>query len=711
MKKRSENEEKELAIQLSQSIGLNKAGDDEIRRGLEKLSRTNRKEVQGKQKQEDRLIEKTIGIWKMSWDNGNKIYLRDDQFANEFVYWADIPKIESKSEKFRIVLLGESVARGWPVDPGYNPALSLQKIFDKAGSDVEIVDLARTNCGISDLKKLAFECLDLKPDALVVFGGNNWIINCQKQFNADRGLIEAVIDEIDQGNYEALKQGIQEVVFREAEEFFNMLSKISREQNLLTFVVNPEFNLMDWRSNDLEKLPLFNADKVSDWYQICSDTSDALKNGAVERASSLSDQLISLFPSNPYGYELKAECCLRNGDIYGARRYLRDAIENKIYQTSCPGITMTLQEQIRMMCNQYQLQLVDLPLVFQQYLNDGIPGREIFLDYCHLTVKGINIAMHHLAAQFSSLVFATEMSLSLDEVIHFGHDEINDAKSHFLAAIHNAHWGQDFEVICYHCKKALSFFNIADYMLAYAKAMNSTSPGRLNKDFGFLVESGIFSTYILLTLQSDGTESFNLPLYEAILTSLDELGINERDKLADSRVIEHCKDIKKVNLLKPCYHNGYRYNLSAKLKDTAYYREYYKCSYFMIMADEDGKEIDLEIIHRFPYEISESIVFELNGIRIGNAISGDNWSKSILNLPAERIRKGMNTFMIHWPVSAMANQHPTASAPTTYVPDSEILYQKMYRVTGEIHSLQLIYRNAEIHFSAKDELTTQSSWN
>jgi hypothetical protein len=710
MKKQSENEKKELANQLSKSISQNKVGDDEIRCIMEKLSGINKKEVQETQKQEDLFVEKTVGIWKLGWDNGNKVYLRDDQFANEFVYWADVPRIEPKSEKFRIVLLGESVARGWPVDPGYNPAISLNKIFDKAGSNVEIIDLARTNCGLSDLRKLLYECVELKPDALVIFGGNNWIINCQKLFTDDHELIEIAIDQIDQGNYEALKSSIQEIVSREAEEFFSLLNQISRAQNLLTFIVNPEFNLQDWRSNDLEKLPLFDADMMSEWYQTCSDTLDALKNGDLKRAGSLSDKLIGLFPSNPYGYELKAECSLLNGDTNDARKYLRDAIENKMYQTSSPGITATLQEQIRTMCRQYNFQLIDLPSVFQQHLENGIPGREIFLDYCHMTVRGINIAMYHLASQFSSVVFGTEMSLSLDDVIGFGHDNVNDAKSHFLAAIHNAHWGQDFEIICYHCRKALSYYNISDYMLAFAKAMNSTCPGRLNKDFGFLVESGIFSTYILLTLQSDGTEAFNVPLYNAILKSLDEQGINERDRLTNFRNAEHCRGVKKVNLLKACYHNGYRYNLSSKLKDTAYYREYYKSSHFIIMADQEGKIINLEIVHRFPYKTSGCIEFELNGMRIGNAASGNNWSKSTINLPVDMIHMGMNAFVIHWPVSCVANKLSDIAMQAINAPEPETLYQKMYRSTGEIHSLELSYENEEEQLPARDEVTAQLFW-
>ncbi|HEY9258380.1 serine hydrolase domain-containing protein [Chitinophaga sp.] len=671
MKTRPGNGEKELALLLSQLIYENKAGEEELSSALEKLSQKDPHAVTARPQQVNPADAGRIGIWQPAMEDGQKVYLRDERFADEFVYWADVPKIEAKSDTFRIVLLGESVARGWPVDPGYNPGLALKKILSAAGQEVEIIDLARTNGSIFDLRTLMYACLDLQPDALVIFAGNNWIINCQRRFTANHEMAATIAMD----NYEQRRIGIEEIIHDEVNAFFGSLGEMSRKHNLPVFFVNPEFNLRDWHSNDLERLPLFNAEGQSAWYQLCAQADDAMKSGRLADVTLLAERMISLYPSNPYGYELMAECSLLQSDKKAAVKYLREALESKIYQTSCPGMTASLQQMVRKQCDKHHLLLVDLPVIFQQYAAGEIPGRDLFLDYCHLTVKGINIAMYHLATEVLSVMSGSEMPLTAGDIMALGHDAVNDAKSHFLAAIHNAHWGQTREVISYHCKQALSYYNIADYMLAYAKAMNSTCPGRLNKDFGFLVESGIFSTYILLTLQSDGTAAFNKPLYDAILDALQEDGA-ALDQLRDE---EHCSGVERVNLLQPCYHDGYRYNLSNKLENTAYYREHYKHSRFRIIAGEDGTEMELELVHRIPANQTGKIVFELNGKVIGSTTTGREWAKNRLHLPAEMVRKGVNDFIIHWPLHLV-----------TVVPSSNP-YENMYLTTGEIHSLELYY--------------------
>src|SRR6185295_8397379 len=63
---------------------------------------------------------------------------------------------EAKSSKPRIVLVGESVARGFPYDPRFNCALALRKLLNLAtGADeLEVIDLAQnglTYAGLIDL--------------------------------------------------------------------------------------------------------------------------------------------------------------------------------------------------------------------------------------------------------------------------------------------------------------------------------------------------------------------------------------------------------------------------------------------------------------------------------------------------------------------------------------------------------------------------------
>jgi hypothetical protein len=75
-----------------------------------------------------------------------------------FGLWARCERISSKSNRTRIVLLGESVARGHLYDPHYNCARALQQALSKSfGDEVEVVDLARSGASYSQVLEIALE--------------------------------------------------------------------------------------------------------------------------------------------------------------------------------------------------------------------------------------------------------------------------------------------------------------------------------------------------------------------------------------------------------------------------------------------------------------------------------------------------------------------------------------------------------------------------
>jgi len=77
--------------------------------------------------------------------------------------------------KRRVLLIGESVARGYLYDPEFTPALALEKIVEPHFGDdgIEVIDLARTNLGYK-VRELAIAALPLEPDMAIIFAGNNW---------------------------------------------------------------------------------------------------------------------------------------------------------------------------------------------------------------------------------------------------------------------------------------------------------------------------------------------------------------------------------------------------------------------------------------------------------------------------------------------------------------------------------------------------------
>src|SRR5438045_2187437 len=84
-----------------------------------------------------------IGIWHPKSENGNTEWIRAK--SDQRTLWANVDSIGPKTDRCRVLLIGESVARGFLYDPGLSCANVLQTIFDSAGTMVEVVDLARTD--------------------------------------------------------------------------------------------------------------------------------------------------------------------------------------------------------------------------------------------------------------------------------------------------------------------------------------------------------------------------------------------------------------------------------------------------------------------------------------------------------------------------------------------------------------------------------------
>src|SRR5688572_24320491 len=96
-----------------------------------------------------------IGIWEPDLrEDGSVEFVRTGNGAGDLRYWADIERIPAKRGK-RVVLLGESVARGYFYDPAVTPARVLEEMLRSAGSqDTHVVDLARSDLTLGPLRRL-----------------------------------------------------------------------------------------------------------------------------------------------------------------------------------------------------------------------------------------------------------------------------------------------------------------------------------------------------------------------------------------------------------------------------------------------------------------------------------------------------------------------------------------------------------------------------
>jgi hypothetical protein len=109
---------------------------------------------------------------------------------------------------------------------------------------------------------------------------------------------------------------------------------------------------------------------------------------------------------------------------------------------------------VRELAPQLGLHVIDTPALFQRHLQGGMPDRRVFYDYCHLNADGLKVVL-------------TATAMKLQSCLKNGADSETDiakrfirpsaalaARAAFLAALHNATWGQERQIIAYHLQNA-----------------------------------------------------------------------------------------------------------------------------------------------------------------------------------------------------------------------------------------------------------------
>ena len=186
------------------------------------------------------------GIWERQVKGTVIRYVRAPESSEPSSLWANIGAIEPKGRHKRVVLLGESVARGFFFDPHFNPAMALQHTLRTVSGDreVEVVDLARTDLLLDPLKNLAIEAVELQPDVVVVFAGNNW----QPTNVLSRDDFLQLSKSLRQGAWSGVKRRLEDLLRERVKSLVEVLVALAQKHRFTLLFVLPEFNLADWRT-------------------------------------------------------------------------------------------------------------------------------------------------------------------------------------------------------------------------------------------------------------------------------------------------------------------------------------------------------------------------------------------------------------------------------------------------------------------------------
>lgn len=641
-----------------------------------------------------------VGIWERKSKDSKSFFVRRMDKANEWSNWASVGRIDSKGAKRRVVLIGESVARGYLYDPQFNPAKALDLILQSrlGKGEVEVIDLARTDLGY-EFQELTQSAILLSPDVVIIFAGNNW----RRTFSFDPSNLDQVrqtATTLREQGVTGCKRLIEEQLSIVLRQLVRTVASFYEARGIPLVWIVPEFNLGDWRD------PETNAPHLQDganlqWITCWEKAQNLMRDGDIIGASESAKKLIELDKGvNATGFHILAQHSQELGDEDAARRYLEMARDSVIWDTSriiSPRPYKIVQDAMRA---EVKEGLVNLPDLFKEHLRGGLPDRRLFLDYCHLNSDGIRIAM--AAAASCVLRSLKGVAIPWNELADqsIAPSQELEAEASFLAAIHNAHFWQSCDVVEHYCLRAVQASpKIGQIMTDFIDLQSRRAPMLMCRSAERLAgsESSVIAHYLL----RNNKQFLDKLLLDAVLRALKKLGIEARRRLEQIRREEHSVADRTINLLDPYY-------LSAALQSqelywalpmaekslfqvcSDYYQAYWLESRFVFVGERD-RPVRLCLTCRLPGpgQPVGTIHIEVNGIQIGEANIDRDWGTWEIDIPGQVVG-AMNDIVIRWPVPEFPGEKALGAVADALV---DGISPKFFPLFGEIHA-----------FTASDEL-------
>ena len=632
-----------------------------------------------------------IGIWERKTENRKTSFVRRLEAMDEWPLWANIARIEPKGTKPRVLFMGESVARGYLYDPDFTPAMALQMIFDGqfGEGEIDVIDLARTNLGY-EVRELALAALQLEPDIAIVFAGNNWGVappTFQDIAETDKAIAT--------GGIAGLKRSCDEYIFRRSRSTVSDIASAYKSRGIPLVWIIPEFNLSDWRepSTNAPHLP---EDLNCEWLSLYEQAQHAVSESDYTTAETLAKTMVDVDQGVCVtGYYLLAQCRRRADDVDGQRKYLELARDAAAWDSSMmytPKSHRVTQDAIREVMREHEYQTVDLPALFKQHLNGEIPGRRLFLDYCHLTSEGIQVAMGAAASCVVQSLKGVKLPWYVLVNDRVAPSRETEAEASLMAAIHNAHRWQSYDVVHHLCARALKCSpHVAGLMMNYIYLqLRKWAPARMSEAEEQILRVG--SPLIHRYIFRINEKRLDTLLTQAIVDALENVGVEAREQIERLYREEHSVGVRDVDLLdyfycssadQPQELQGLDPN-SRVSSERHYYRAFWPHSRFVFVG-EANCAINLSLTCRLPRGTAErrKISVALNGKHEVEFDVDAQWSSWEINIPRQDIVDGLNEVIVRWPIPEFYSDEDLSAAT------SDLCQHRLpnfYPIFGEIHS-------------------------
>jgi hypothetical protein len=651
-----------------------------------------------------------ISIWQPQGREGELRFVRPeplplgDHYAAERVLSAAKP-----AGVRRICFFGESAAAGYLYAPHLTPARLLAAQLRAIAGDerYEIVDLARTNETLASLTTTIESALQLQPDLLVIFAGNNWNLLESPELSAyypSAAGRRRYAESLETGGVAAL---VELAARKRLEKVGHALDRIATiaAASLPVVLVVPEVNLADWEN--VQPPTWLAGDGAAQWHRHYRAGKQALAANQPAATREAAQAMLALDEgTTPTPFRLVARLYASQGNQERARLAAEAEVDAVSYASLCflaaPQATSLDKEVQRRAAAHYGFELVDLPAIFAAYTGDLLPGRRLFLDYCHLTAEAMQVAMAAVAAvvlrrlgddrgEWSALAGRLPPPAVADEV---------EATARFGAAIHTAHRllpvaGKQ-ELLAYWCRAALDASpGVAAAMLDLVTMRAAPAPAVLTAAQGL----NFTSPYRLLHQHGLAYDYLDADLIKAVTETLVERGHATRREIQERLLAYRALGRRPIDLLCPPYYlwepltRFYAELMErADIAGRATLRSPWPETSFALLAD-GAQAVSLLLTARLPAGPGPpanrpgTVRLHLNGQPGPSFELATTWQQHTVRLPRAMLRAGLNRMTFAWPELPAAGDRPLAGAVARL---AQGLEADLHPVFGELAALRAV---------------------
>lgn len=680
---------KAVASELSDLLFAKNGSQERMRELLQQLS------YEAPNPQAPENAEKTpgvatdkVGIWRRQTVDGATWYERDRKMGGRWRLWADTERIYPKTGKRRVVLMGESVSRGYYYDPYFTVAMEMEKSLNNSdeGQETEVVDLGRTALSMDELRTLMEESTVLEPDAVVVFAGNNWLSALTAKLTREEQ--EKIFEWVSSDRVHAVIPFLEHKMSAIVRLLLAEIKKLFVDRGIPVVYMIPPVNLRDWKNISVEESPTWlHEDRARAWMAARDRAFSALSDGQADMLAEAAFTMTQLDPSHPLGYELLADLYRIQGRQEEELKYLQLVRSTSVFNrlgSSAPVCLPIIADTIRSYASDHGIRVVDLRAIFLEETGE-IPGRNLFLDYCHLNLEGIRIAVRHTVRSLLEVLTRREWAEGdiKDSLLTPSRKVL--AIAHLCAVTQYAHLGQTGGILDHHCQQALSLSDdMKRVMMQYVDFTSRKAPVSLIASLrsAFQTEEPLQYIRSASILHLRDSKMMDVELNDAIVRSLYAAGVDVRDEITSLRVEQHAVGPEKMSLLESYYSLTSFRMIEIGVKG-CYSRTLEPVRSFYFVVDGSSEVFSFEMVYRTPGRQYEGKTLKISIDRPDNIVSecpmSRVFTKHTFDMPIP-LKKGIHKLLITWPTTF------EPFIPVTHGTYNRFL-ESMFKAQGDINEL------------------------